>query len=600
MSIEEEFVRQFGVSINKPELIQQVEQITKVFSLSVEDVYINWESFVVTKHDGVKLEYSVENLNHLQQYIQDRLEKKRTNVPSTIKARKIVNFGNGASSPFTPLVKRKKLDPSSRELVSPSKHISPTKDLPAVDSPLKDTPSKTPSNTIIESLNEQLPVIKFTELENNIKIIANFEPKKYTFRTMRQKLLEAADVLDDQIDTMANVVQEQCGFQFANPSIISQDEVTTMGRIVPDNAQYHEGDALNAESLALECSRMGGIGKRIPLDLSILDKYSLFPGQIVCLKGKNPSGEVFKVHEVVDLPSLGSPVSSSEEMGDDVKLTVVSGPYTSLDSLDFTPLEELVSDINNEYMPHVVIMFGPFIDITHPVIANGLNIEIEVDGRKVKPNTLDDVFKLIVTPILRKINPLTQLILIPSLRDSTIKHAAYPQDSFDRKLLQLGKNIKSFPNPSVFQINEINVGVSHNDIFKDLKDVFKNSIDNRFERLSNHVIEQRRFYPLFPGVSKHAKKDVLPGSQLDVPYLGLTEFNIIPDILIIPSELRFFAKVVKNVLVINPGSFMKFNSKGSLANISIKKSNLSELSKVDGSLYLHDVWKRARVDITKT
>jgi DNA polymerase alpha subunit B len=618
ITFQQEVFNKFGPSADNPEVIQSLEQITKVFSMSVEDVYINWESFAITKHDGVKLEYTTENLLQLQTYIQEKLEKKRdrNTAPSTIRSRKIVNFGS--SSPFTtPLLKKKKLD-SPRTLVSPSENrIQPKHDTPD-ESSASNTPSKTTESfQIIESLNKSLPDIHFDELSNPVKIIANFEPKKYSFRTMRQKLLETADVLDEQIDSFAQIVQSHYGFQpsdLTNPSIISQNEIIAVGRIVPDNPQYRDTDTLNEQSLALECSRLGGIGKRVPLDLTSLTKFALFPGQIVCVKGKNPSGEVFKVSEVVELPYLGAPITPGDELKQykDVKLNVISGPYTGMNDLDFAPLEELVQRINNEYKPHVVIMFGPFVDITHPLISQGVDLEVQQDDKKVKPQTLDGVFKVIVSPILKKINPLTQVVLIPSLKDAVSKHAAYPQDSFDRKQLQLGKNFKCFTNPSMFQVNEINIGVSNNDIFRDLKDVSKGDLamENRFERISNHVIEQRRFYPLFPGVTKTKKtkvngedfEEILPGSNLDIPFLGLTEFNdIIPDILIIPSELRFFAKIVKNVLIINPGSLMKFNSRGSIVNISIKEPDLDQLTRVEGEdeMYLHDIWKRARVDIIK-
>lgn len=619
----EEVISKFGSSIDKPELLQAVEQISKVFSMPVEDVYINWESYVVTKHDGEKLEYTTETLGSLQGYIQERLERKREhNAPSTTKTRKILHFNN-SSSPFgTPLLKKKKLD--SRTLVSPSDKtththvgITPSKVTDTV-SPSSVTPTKsTGSYQIIESLNKDIPDVYFDDLTNPVKIAANFEPKKYAFRTMRQKLLETADVLDDQIDSYAQLIQAHYNFQdsdFTNPSFISQNEIISVGRIVPDNPQYKDTDALNEHSLALESSRLGGIGKRIPLDLTELSNFAFFPGQIVCLKGKNPSGEVFKISEVVEPPYLGSPITPADELKqyEDVKLMVVGGPYTAITDMNYKPLEDLVGKINSEYKPHVVILLGPFVDITHPCISKGLDIDVEVDGKRIKPKTLDEVFKLIVNPILKKINPLIQVIMVPSLKDATINHAAYPQNSFDRKQLQLGKNFKCFTNPSMFQVNEVNIGVSNNDIFKDLKDVTKGdyALENRFERISNHVIQQRRFYPLFPGVSKIKKskingedfEEVQPGSNLDVPYIGLADFNdIIPDILIMPSDLRFFAKIVKNVLVINPGSLVKFSS-GSIVTITIKKPSLDELTKVDGeeNMYLHDIWKRARVDIIKS
>ncbi|CCH44807.1 hypothetical protein BN7_4376 [Wickerhamomyces ciferrii] len=636
MSSKDELIEKFGPKIDHEELITKCEQIVKIFAISIEDLYINWESFVITKYDGLKLEYTVENLGLLQNYIQSNLEKRKNGAPSTTKLNKKINITNNNSSPFnflpsTPTILKKKQklnDSTPRKLVSPLEQKTPITNTPVVNTP---TPLKTTqeSGKIIESLNNQITISPGFKPdlsdENPIKLIANFDPKKYQFRTMRTKILETADILDEQIDSFTKIIQQHYQIpssDFNNPSIISQSEIITVGRIIPDNPQV-ESIQLNSSSLALETSRTLGIGKRIPLDLSNLTDYSLFPGQIVALRGKNASGDFFKINEILEIPYLGSPVSTNDELTtyyenleNDLKILCINGPYTSSKDLDFTYLENFVTKVNNEIQPHVVIMFGPFIDISHPLVSSG-NLDIESPtGKKIQ--TLDDIFKFLVSPILKKINNKIQIILIPSLKDSISKHAAYPQDSYDKKQLQLSstKNIKNFPNPSIFQINEILIGVSNNDIFKDLKDINKGSPagENRFDRISNHIIQQRRFYPSFPG-SKSQRKitssnddedefEFLPSSELDVPYLGLSEFNdVLPDILIIPSELRFFARVVKNTLVINPGVFMRPNSSGTLAQITIEKPKIDELTKIneDGEdLYLHDIWKRARVDIIKS
>lgn len=602
MPLKEELIARFGPSIDSPELIRSCQEIINIFTFSVEDLYINWESFIVTKNDGIDLNYTLENLQNLQKYIQSNLVKKNQSVPSSIKSNRKINLANTNSFDFlptTPSIKKRKL-------------VSPIIKSPAHDSidPIHTpTPLKTQeSGKIIETLNSNLQISSgLQDTENHVELIANFDYKKYQFRTMRTKILETADVLDDQIDSFTKIIQSHYNLSssvFTNPSIISQSETIAVGRIVPENPTI---ELINAHSLSLEPSRMIGIGKRVPLDLSNLTNCSFFPGQIVALKGKNASGEYFKVDEILTPPLLGAPVSSAQELANsqDCKIIITSGPYTNSNDLKFDQLESLVEKLNNEIHPHVVIMFGPFIDITHPAIIKG---DLNFPNQKFQPKSLDDVFKLIISPILKKINNKIQIILIPSLKDSISKHSAYPQDSIDRKFYQLTKNFKPFPNPSIFQINETLIGVSNNDIFKDLKDINKGDPNNinRFDRISNHIIEQRRFYPSFPGSTRVKKTEdgedeFSPTSELDVPYLGLTEFgDVIPDILIIPSDLRFFARVVKNVLVINPGNFMKQNSLGTFVQLSIKKPDLSSLTKIENDLYLHDIWKRARVDIIKT
>lgn len=58
-------------------------------------------------------------------------------------------------------------------------------------------------------------------------------------------------------------------------SIFSQEEVTLVGRICCDSL-----GKMNAKSVILEGSRDTSAGRSVPLDLSDLKQYSLFPGQV--------------------------------------------------------------------------------------------------------------------------------------------------------------------------------------------------------------------------------------------------------------------------------------------------------------------------------
>lgn len=58
-------------------------------------------------------------------------------------------------------------------------------------------------------------------------------------------------------------------------SIFPQEEVTLVGRICCDSL-----GKMNAKSVILEGSRDTSAGRSVPLDLSDLKQYSLFPGQV--------------------------------------------------------------------------------------------------------------------------------------------------------------------------------------------------------------------------------------------------------------------------------------------------------------------------------
>lgn len=679
--IRKELLDNFGniKALESDEIVEKLITLKKIFNLSSEDLYIKWEQYVNRAQKDLDL--TLVSLDDLQQYLQSTIllstvratpsDKSRDYNGSSIKRKPIIRSSTGFTSsptsggnPVTPNFKKRRVDEipiesspvafetANNTLMSSSPKFSTTDDIrvPIINK----LANQQSSNSIVETLNPHIEILPgYTQLDEDpetavkpFKLGTNFDPSKYKFRTMSMKLLESADVLDEQIDLVSHQYQESTkdgeNVQFENPCISTQSEIICCGRIVPDSPMYDTlaNQSLNDTSLYLETSRLGGIGQRIPLNLSKLLDYSLFPGQIVVLKGRNPTGRSFVVEEIMKLPELGAPLSTFNELfeyeklleNNGLKCLVAAGPFSNQHNLNYTKLENLVEKINKDIKPHAVILYGPFIDMENNSVISG---DIELPNEKHQPKSLDELFKKLVTPILRKINSRIQVILVPSLRDSTVKHVSYPQDSFDRKIFGLPKNVKIFPNPSSFFLNEVLIGGSNLDVFKDLRDVYKASqnsqvLSNRFDRISHHIFEQRRYYPIFPGsikrtpVGKESPAELhdglmaeqlsttsVGGSSLEVPYLGLAELgDSLPDVLIAPSDLKNFAKVIKGVVVINPGSFIRPNrdaakEDGSYVLMNIKAPIVSKqvddnVEKVRDDLYYNNVYGRCRVDIYKS
>lgn len=666
-SAKADIISAFGAAETQAEgVVEKLYTLKLIFNVSTDDLFVEWETFNVTIVQD-NLDLTVSNLDRFQVYLQSNITTKATPSlkrsrdlnSSAIKRKPMIRNSPLNSSPTSTPNSKKAKHEETKTSIESSPGSYETANNTFQSSPLKKDPlvnrlaSQQESNTVIETLNPHIEESAgFTQVDEDastsikpFKLASNIDPAKYKFRTMAMKLLESADVLDDQIDSVAQMYQEaneSKDIQFGNPCLSSQFDILCSGRIVPDSPTYDKlaNFDLNSTSLYLETSRMSGIGQRIPLDLTNLKGYSLFSGQIVILKGRNPTGRSFIVQQVLPLPELGAPVSTKkelqefEELSDEtgLKIVVASGPYSNQHTLDYQRLTKFAQQINSTIRPHVVVLNGPFIDITNNSVSQG---EIEADKQS---RNLDEVFKKLITPILRSINPRIQIILIPSLKDTSIKHCSYPQDAFDRKKFGLPKNVKIFPNPTSFSINEVLIGNSNLDVFKDLKDVYKDDptnstkvLNNRFERIANHIFEQRRFYPSFPGsirrnviksdgnselhggiMQEELSDTTVGGSSLEVPYLGLTELgSSLPDILISPSELKFFVKVIKGVVVINPGFFIKPNrdpvrEDGSYVvvniaapNVSSEDTNVESVSDELG-LYYHNVYKRSRVDIFKS
>ncbi|CCK71503.1 DNA-directed DNA polymerase alpha subunit POL12 KNAG_0H00880 [Huiozyma naganishii CBS 8797] len=661
-------VSKFGVEAAKPEIKSLLENLSSIYAITLEDLYIKWEQFSINQKHETSTELNLKNLDEFKQFLQAQMEKHaasvenvlsrsiktgNTSLPSIKKPKQIRGITSGSSLfgfnvPKTPQTNKKQKVDFSADGSSSKLHFIKTEGETSVsDIEIKseDNSKNLGSNTgtplahkvksgdvpgrIIDSLNpENIEIavgINTEEPSSEVKIQPYYDPSKYKFRIMRQNLVESSEVLNEQIEIFTKLVQAHLKLtdsDFGDPTIQSQNVIYAVGRIVPDSPSA-EG-FLNEQSLSLETSRLNGIGRRIRLKLDNISDTSLFVGQIVALKGSNANGEAFLVEDILDMPYPDAPVSTEEDInlyknslkGESAKIVVTAGPYFPDNSLDISYLSDFVERVNNESKPHIVIMYGPFIDVTNSMIMEGRIPTFP--HLKVQPRTLDELFTRLVLPILKNINPKIQVILIPSTRDVSSNHSSYPQDSFDRKGLQLPKNFKCFTNPSTFQLNETFFGCSNADIFKDMKEILKGgdiSMRNRFDRIAEHMLQQRRFYPVFPGslrsITVPAKNENskkihkhISGVDLEVSYLGLTEFvgNFAPDVIMVPSDMSPFARVVKNVVFINPGKFVKARgARGTHAQISICCPNLEDrkLTKLENDevLYLHNVWKRSRVDI---
>ncbi|NXA25434.1 DPOA2 polymerase, partial [Ibidorhyncha struthersii] len=123
--------------------------------------------------------------------------------------------------------------------------------------------------------------------------------KSYKF--MFQKALDVREVLSWRIEEIGDALKSRHHLEdFASILLPAQEPVPVLGQIGCDS-----NGKLNAKSVVLEGDREHSSGGQIPLDLSELKEYSLFPGQIVALEGTNSSGKrlvVSKLYEVMPRP----------------------------------------------------------------------------------------------------------------------------------------------------------------------------------------------------------------------------------------------------------------------------------------------------------
>ncbi|CUA68780.1 DNA polymerase alpha subunit B [Schizosaccharomyces pombe 972h-] [Rhizoctonia solani] len=402
----------------------------------------------------------------------------------------------------------------------------------------------------------------------------------YSYRYMHEKIHDRAASLDDQIDEMAELVRKHYQLpELGDPSAVTQDEVVIVGRVVGD------GDTkLGEGSVFLESSRMMGTGARTPLefdpDLKIRCASSrgtgstgigLFPGMIVALKGRNGSGDSFVVSEFLRipplLPSLKTDVDSS------LKAIIACGPYSFDSDLDYKPFATLIDTVLAE-RPQLLILIGPFVDSNHPLIKAGRVDDIPVDTFRHK----------ISGPLIQLENEIPELltVLVPSPRDLISSHVVFPQAALER-IPQLGLPRRSqlVPNPSTFLVNGFRIGVTSidvlfhirkNEFFKDAPEVSDESSTqpaDAMTMLCRQILEQQSFYPLFP-VPKEVQEDV----NLSVTHSNLLKMDgFAPDLLVLPSRLKEFQKVVDSTTIVNPALAAKPNSPGTAICLNISRSS---------------------------
>jgi len=105
--------------------------------------------------------------------------------------------------------------------------------------------------------------------------------------------------------------------------------------------------------------------------------------------------------------------------------------------------------------------------------------------------------------------------------------------------------------------------------------------------MANHLFDQRSFYPLCPPSVN---------VNFDYTHIDQTALPVTPDILIAPSDLRYFVKSVKNSLVVNPGKLTKFNSGGTYARITVHGPRRNDIPQ-GGKAIPHGVPDRSVVQI---
>uniref|UniRef100_H3AL79 DNA polymerase alpha subunit B n=1 Tax=Latimeria chalumnae TaxID=7897 RepID=H3AL79_LATCH len=346
----------------------------------------------------------------------------------------------------------------------------------------------------------------------------------------------------------------------SNISILlhARELVTVLGQIGCDS-----NGKLNPRSIILEGDREYSSGFQVPVDLSDLREYSFFPGQVVVMEGINSTGGklvVSKIYEGV-LPPFYKPEEDDEGKSEQQMVLVACGPYTTSDSINYDPLKDLIEVINRD-QPDVCILLGPFLDVKHEQVEN-----CQLTG------TFEEVFKKCLKAIIEGTRSSgSLLVFVPSLRD--VHHEfVYPQPPFDcykltKEDAERVRYVKK-PNSLDILLNVIPLCETPLLLIFPASLLFSSFVcrsvggSDRFSRILRHILTQRSFYPLYP-----------PAEEVNVDYecfQACAQIPVTPDVLIVPSELRYFLKDVGGCVCMNPGRLTKGQVGGTFGRLLVKR-----------------------------
>ncbi|ORX59305.1 DNA polymerase alpha, subunit B [Piromyces finnis] len=593
------------------DIVRQLSKLCEIYELSPEELNDNWETYII-KQEATDI--SIEQIEDfkitvLQRWVEEESKNKKINTPfkkqsntMDIDSEKVFNENSidNLDSIITGITKSNKgkfplLSPKRNSIKSSISNtpFSPTKygnieKKNEISSLTKKFQERKKRGELEAALNKDIPepTIDF-DISKEVSLeLINKDQQIECYRYMFSKLNDIGEIMNKRIDDISELILKHNNIEyFTPPQIISSDEFVTAGRLCTDDIDIMDSinTKTNDRSYVLETSQSTGSGYRIKLNFSQLinegKEYTIFPGQIVGVKGTNSTGNCLDVTEIIEPPPLPIPATNIKELSQyygngkeqPISVFVASGPYTCEDSLEYEPLDELFNNYILPEKPNVLILMGPFVDDRHPFIMNG--------ETKLLP---EEIFQKYISPQIQqfyKSSPHSTIILIPSLNDLLSESICFPQppldseitprnEQFSRNALGLPSDLERFhclPNPVQFQINDVIFAISNNDIISHmyneefyrparssgLGSPFKGSVKSnhrpmdRISRLTRHLLQQHSLYPLFPSAIDEA--------NINYEHAKGFYLNIKPDILILNSAVRLFAKNVDDVICVNPG-----------------------------------------------
>jgi len=295
---------------------------------------------------------------------------------------------------------------------------------------------------------------------------------------------------------------------------------------------------------------VGKSGSWVRLDLSrCTSTFSLFPGQILRVYGRNPAGTFLHVDEC-EWKILDEPKSLPIETTEDFVLGVATGPYTLEGDFDYIAIKAIKEKFASKI--DCLILVGPFVP------ENMYN--------KVENLTSHQMMQNFVGKVQEELCPLVKQVVLVNAYDEAAGMRLSPQPAcFCLNDKNLDKRLIVTSEPARLGINGVSIFVSGTGVMDHLvkAEVCKKETStemNKMARLSHHILYQKSFYPLLPA------KINIDIEQVD-DYLSFK--NDEPDLLIFSSQMKPSFNLNK---VLNAGQSIQRGMAGYFTRILFTKS----------------------------
>ncbi|KZT73834.1 DNA polymerase alpha, subunit B [Daedalea quercina L-15889] len=531
-------------------LAEECARICQMYNLSGEDLKYKWEAM---KFGNQKLQFTMDDIEDLKNQCRTDLAKANRDKPK-VRGTLDGNLSRNVGSPF------------GKPGLRPNGWLN-------VGTPVK----RQDGFTLATGEAKKLPVAGPSKVKFSGPKLDDESKSGRTYRYMYEKVSDRSAALDTRIDEMGELVRLHYNIEdLGDPSATTEEEVVVVGRITLDSETSGGSVKLNEASLTLESSRQMGAGARVPLRFDPNVKVrqgkqgvggiGLFPGAIAAFRGKNGGGGCFSVAEILSLPPLHPTPTIKAEDTEPFNVCVACGPFTPDADMQFQPWRKLLTKLKAD-RPAVVILVGPFVDSAHPAVMNG-------DVDEPPANIFQRQFLAGISDFLTG-SPDSQVLIIPSVRDIISDHAVFPQGELGAEFGQ-GPRIRLLPNPCRFSLNDVTFGLTSVDVLFHLRkeELFKRAQEvepvppsggdtsgsDTMVNTCRHLLQQRSFYPIFPVPLDLAHEVNLDVTHMDRLHLDIdgADTNIAPNVLILPSRLKHFSKVVDSTLAVNPSFLTKY------------------------------------------